>query len=633
MNFLKMFNILPVKDVEGYENLQKRINEKNAFLEKVTGCFNELNKNLIDFSKKLIFLNSNFTNITTTLEEQNIHETCKLIYQKIINELGQNNHLVEDIIKNLNEHLKAFNHEKTLYDDFKKTNKELQDEKERLVKNKDLYHKAGKEAEAKIKKFVQINFNQLSNLPEELKPELNNIVSPPIKTLNNYTLSVEKVNQFVNKYNHKQSKLLEYLPDLGSEDGVFFFRIVKLYLESLEAGEKYLNLNKKQMNDSKTVETNSKLKELIEINDIYKRNEQPVELIQYQSDLEFTKCKDENQFNIFAKSVETINKYINNNIFKNYDYNQELKKFEIGSKIKKLFNEKGEIDEKMGQDFLDSLKDVSLHKHVYVILSQLRTSNKFQKSKSLINLLGKCFNILLDNAQANKLYENAKNCIILSQTYYYSEDDNKTKIYLFEYIKNHKWLTNPGFWRMLIDSNIKSEFERYQKSNPEIDLNVEKNKNIPKRIKDKLSDIIFSQILPFTNNMVDFGIDKRIIVKIIDEFASKYSFISEHNLAATFGVVSENKEEIERMRKEYVPSLEPKTTNEEVEDKKEDLKEKKKEDSKEEKKEEKEEEKKEEANETKDKSQATSDVKEEQKEENDVSSKEESAENKKDENK
>lgn len=620
-----MFNILPVKDVEGYENLQKRINEKNAFLEKVTGCFNELNKNLIDFSKKLIFLNSNFTNITTTLEEQNIHETCKLIYQKIINELGQNNHLVEDIIKNLNEHLKAFNHEKTLYDDFKKTNKELQDEKERLVKNKDLYHKAGKEAEAKIKKFVQINFNQLSNLPEELKPELNNIVSPPIKTLNNYTLSVEKVNQFVNKYNHKQSKLLEYLPDLGSEDGVFFFRIVKLYLESLEAGEKYLNLNKKQMNDSKTVETNSKLKELIEINDIYKRNEQPVELIQYQSDLEFTKCKDENQFNIFAKSVETINKYINNNIFKNYDYNQELKKFEIGSKIKKLFNEKGEIDEKMGQDFLDSLKDVSLHKHVYVILSQLRTSNKFQKSKSLINLLGKCFNILLDNAQANKLYENAKNCIILSQTYYYSEDDNKTKIYLFEYIKNHKWLTNPGFWRMLIDSNIKSEFERYQKSNPEIDLNVEKNKNIPKRIKDKLSDIIFSQILPFTNNMVDFGIDKRIIVKIIDEFTSKYSFISEHNLAATFGVVSENKEEIERLRKEYDPSLEPKTTNEEVEDKKEDLKEEKKEDSKEE--------KKEEANETKDKSQATSDVKEEQKEENDVSSKEESAENKKDENK
>lgn len=387
----------------------------------------------------------------------------------------------------------------------KKTNKELQDEKERLVKNKDLYHKAGKEAEAKIKKFVQINFNQLSNLPEELKPELNNIVSPPIKTLNNYTLSVEKVNQFVNKYNHKQSKLLEYLPDLGSEDGVFFFRIVKLYLESLEAGEKYLNLNKKQMNDSKTVETNSKLKELIEINDIYKRNEQPVELIQYQSDLEFTKCKDENQFNIFAKSVETINKYINNNIFKNYDYNQELKKFEIGSKIKKLFNEKGEIDEKMSQDFLDSLKDISLHKHVYVILSQLRTSNKFQKSKSLINLLGKCFNILLDNAQANKLYENAKNCIILSQTYYYSEDDNKTKIYLFEYIKNHKWLTNPGFWRNLIDSNIKSEFERYQKSNPEIDLNVEKNKNIPKRIKDKLSDIIFSQILPFTNNMVDFA--------------------------------------------------------------------------------------------------------------------------------
>ena len=626
MNLFKMFNInlLPTKDVEGYENLQKRINEKNAFLEKVTGCFNELNKNLNDFSKKLIFLNSNFTNITTSLEEQNIHETCKLIYQKIINELGQNNILVEGIIKNLNEHLKAFNHEKTLYEEFKKTNKELQDEKERLVKNKELYHKAGKEAETKIKKFVQINFNQLSNLPEELKPELNNIVSPPVRTLNNYSSSVEKVNQLVNKYNLKQSKLLTYLPDLGSEDGVFFFRIVKLYLESLETGENYLNLNKKQLNDSKTVETNSKLKELIEINDIYKRNEQPVELVQYQSDLEFNKCKDENQFNIFAKSVETINKYINSNIFKNYDYNQELKKFEIGCKIKKLFDEKGDIDEKMGQDFLDSLKDTSLHKHVYIILSQLRTSNKFQRSKSLINLLGKCFNILLDEAQTNKLYENAKNSIILSQTYYYSEDDNKTKIYLFQCIKNHKWLTNPNFWRIFIEYNIHNELERYQKSNPEVDLNIEKNKNIPKRIKDKLNDIVFSQILPFTSNMIEFEIDKRIIVKIIDEFISKYNYISEQNLDAIFCLVSQSKEEIEKLRKEYDPSLEPQTAKEEAENKKEDSKEDSKQENKEE--------KKEEANETKEKPQETSDVKEDKKEEKDESAKEESPETKKDEN-
>ncbi len=389
MNFLKKlnlnFNLQITKDIEGYENLQKRINEKFEFLEKIFNSFNELNKYLKDIFKQLVTLNSNFTSITFSTEEQNIQETCKLIYQKIINNVQHDNHLVETILKTVNGHLKTFNNEKKLYNEFKQINKELQEEKEKLHNNKDSYHKLGKDAENKIKKFVEKNGKNLPNLSEESKKELDNITNPAIKAYNIYKNNVDKVNQLKNKFNNKQNILIDRLPELGNEDGVFFFRLVKSYLQNLEDGERYLNLNKKQLNESKTIETNSKLKELIEINDIYKRNEQPVELIQYQSDLEFTKCKDENQFNIFAKSVETINKYINNNIFKNYDYNQELKKFEIGSKIKKLFNEKGEIDEKKGQDFLDSLKDISLHKHVYVILSQLRTSNKFQKSKSLIN--------------------------------------------------------------------------------------------------------------------------------------------------------------------------------------------------------------------------------------------------------
>jgi hypothetical protein len=80
----------------------------------------------------------------------------------------------------------------------------------------------------------------------------------------------------------------------------------------------------------------------------------------------------------------------------------------------------------------------------------------------LIKCLGKAFNKLLEHAEKNKLYEYAKNSIILSQTYYYIEENAKDKIFLSEEIKNNKWLTNPEFWRGFIHSMIQAEFERLE---------------------------------------------------------------------------------------------------------------------------------------------------------------------------
>ncbi len=185
-------------------------------------------------------------------------------------------------------------------------------------------------------------------------------------------------------------------------------------------------------------------------------------MIQYQTDINFYKCKDKSEFDICANTVDIINKYINKDIFKNYNYQNALKNYEEILLVKKLFEEKGEIDEETSKKFLDSLKDESLHNSVFVILSQLRTNNGFQKSKSLIKCLGKAFNKLLDHAEKNKLYEYAKNSIILSQTYYYIEENAKDKIFLSEEIKNNKWLTNPEFWRGFIHSMIQAEFERLE---------------------------------------------------------------------------------------------------------------------------------------------------------------------------
>ena len=551
MNFFNFLKTNVTKEVEGYQNLQKRINDKSNYLESAFHCFSDLSKSLKDFIKQIIYYNTKFTSIIKSPEEQPIHETCKLIYQKLINDLEQNSNIIDDYINNLNYLLKKFNEEKNIYENLKRINKDLEDERIKLTKNKEAYHKTGKEAEKKIKAFVQNNIQTLSNLSPELKNELNNIVSNPIKTLDNYTSSISKVNDLVQKYNNTQNILYTILPDLGNEDGVFFFRLVKLYFQCLENCEKYLNLNKKQMNNSKTVETNSTLKILIEENDNKKQYEKKVNMIQYQTDINFYKCKDRNEFDIFANTVDIINKYINKDIFKNYNYQNALKNYEEVLLVKKLFEEKGEIDEEMSKKFLDSLNDESLHNSVFVILSQLRTNNGFQKSKSLIKCLGKAFNKLLDYAEKNKLYEYAKNTIILSQTYYYLEKNEKNKLFLSEEIKNNKWLTNPEFWRGFIHSMIQAEFERLENDSNFPFIKMIKKEPMTDEIKSKFNDVVFSQLLAYITNMIYFISDKKIVLKIADEFIKKYDYLSNSNLDTLFGIISNEKEEIEKLRKEY----------------------------------------------------------------------------------
>ena len=551
MNFFNFLKTNVTKDVQGYENLQKRINDKSNYLESAFHCFSDLSKSLKDFIKQIIYYNTKFTSIIKSPEEQPIHETCKLIYQKLINDLEQNSNIIDDYINNLNYLLKKFNEEKNIYENLKRINKDLEDERIKLSKNKEAYHKTGKEAEKKIKTFVQNNIQNLSNLSPESKNELNNIVSNPIKTLDNYTSSISKVNDLVQKYNNTQNILYTILPDLGNEDGVFFFRLVKLYFQCLENCEKYLNLNKKQMNNSKTVETNSALKILIEENENKKQYEKKVNMIQYQTDINFYKCKDKSEFDICANTVDIINKYINKDIFKNYNYQNALKNYEEILLVKKLFEEKGEIDEETSKKFLDSLNDESLHNSVFVILSQLRTNNGFQKSKSLIKCLGKAFNKLLDHAEKNKLYEYAKNSIILSQTYYYIEENAKDKIFLSEEIKNNKWLTNPEFWRGFIHSMIQAEFERLENDSNLPIIKLNRNEPMTDEVKSKFNDVVFSQLLAYISNMIYFISDKKIVLKIADEFIKKYDYLSNSNLDTLFGIISNDKEEIEKLRKEY----------------------------------------------------------------------------------
>lgn len=548
-------NFFKIKDVEGYENLQQRITDKKEYLEKIISIIKSLENSIKVCLNDVQNSNKSLENIKYSEEEKNLHDIIKLIYKKISNSFQDNLNLLNQINLHITKHKSNLDKEISYYEEFKKINKDLREEREKLNKNKDSYHKLGKKSENEIKKFAK-NIPKIEdiNQNEILQLELDNIAEPVKMALEDYRISLIKTNELIKKYNEKQSLLFRYLPDLSSEEGVFSFRLMKIYLQNLEKEDQFLNLNINQIKNNNSLETKTKLVELIELSEKTKKDEKFQKYIEYQTELDYNKCENENDFNLYANSIMLIKNFIDENIFPNYNYDDDIKRFRMSQIIKNLFKETGEIDTKLSENFFTLLNDPNIHKCVFIVLSQLRTSSKFLRTKHLIDLLGKAFNILLDTAGKNELYENVKNCIILSQTYYYN-DENKNKVYIFEYIKNHKYFKNPKFWRNFIDNMIKKELIRFETVFPDTNFSVEKNINITNTIRAKLNEVVFSQLLTYASNLKDFNFDKRIILKIIDEFIEKYNYLSKNNINSLYEMISQGEADIEQLRKEYQDEL------------------------------------------------------------------------------
>ena len=549
-------NLFKIKEVEGLENLQKRITDKKEYLENIISYFKSLENSIKEVPEKIKNANKNLSNIICQPEEENIHNSIQLIGKNTYIDFKENLILITQIIKHFLEHKDMLNKELSIYDEFKKINRDLQDEKEKLVKNKEEYHKLGKKVEKDLKKYIKnIKDSKDIYINDLLINDISMIVEKAKESYEHYQSSLNKTNELIKKYNSKQLTLFNYFPELSSLEGVFFFRLMKIYLQSLERQNENLTKNINGIKNNEPKETKTKLMELIEIAENKKKEEKIQYFIHHQSELDFHKCENITEFELNSNTINIIKNFISNDLFPHFVYDTELKNYKTCKLIKELFKELGEIDPKNAENLLNYVKDPAVYRGLFIVLSQLRTNSRFAKNKNLIELLGKAFNTIAEMSVKKKLYDHIKNCIIISQTYYY-EDENKNKIYIFEYIKNCKFIKNSHFWRDFIQDMIKKEFSRFEKVFPEANFNIEKNINITEKIKPKLNEVVFSQILTYANNMKDFEMDKRIILKIIDEFIEKYNYLSKNNIDNIYLMITEGKDDIEKLRKEYDPSLE-----------------------------------------------------------------------------
>ena len=559
------------KDLWGqYNKLHERLKKKKAYIKNLLKSLETIYDTLKDLGKKLdSFKISSDPTISESLfessestesKEEKLYGISLTInnYMKFFQSLiDYNNQTFFHITKGLEDLLKKMEAEKDEYNNFIKCLKSLSDNKIIMDKNMKLYHQKMSAAENTVRdlkdfevKKLKIN-NDPSNISNKnkLEEQANQLTNDCVKPFNIYSESVDKVNEIRVESIEMQKTLLFKYQNIEEESGktnTSFAKIILLTYENInkELVETYIDAIKTII---KNINVNKDIKRLIIDN---KGNEKPEEEIlftHFPSVIKFNESDDNKTYEIFKQTIEFIKGIIADE-YPNYNEQLEKNKNDLRELLNKLF---AKYDQEIAKKIMEYIKDAEIHKYFLIVLSKLRTNNRYEQNKTMIDFLGKILNIILDESEKTNNFDNAKNCIILSQTFYY--ENNGKKYYILEIIKKHKWLSKPEYWVKYIDIMLEPEFIKLVKRYPEITIEdiVNHTEKITNNFKKKLSDILYSQLLPFVNNMKEFEINQKKIVEITGDILSKYDFLSEEEKNNVFSLISEDQEEVNKILEDY----------------------------------------------------------------------------------
>ena len=147
------------------------------------------------------------------------------------------------------------------------------------------------------------------------------------------------------------------------------------------------------------------------------------------------------------------------------------------------------------QELISLIKKPKYKAFFLITLSKQKTKGRYKRSEKLVKELVEILINILYSSEMNNDFDGIKNCIILSETFYYEIEKNKKqennkKIYLIDYIKYYKWFQNIEFWKGIIESMIQKEIDSNEKINKK-----NKTNETPEEIKKKISNIGFSIVL------------------------------------------------------------------------------------------------------------------------------------------
>ena len=469
--------------------------------------------------------------------------------------------------------------EKEMYNQYNKTKNIYNNSKTNLEKAKKEFENSAKICEKNILNLVQLksySFNSSEDIirtEERMKLSIANT-----KTLEDkYYKCLEDANKARENEIKKQNELLKHYQLIQTDFYLKINCIISFFIPMIKKMYSSILLSLDALEDRcKKIKISQDIDDFIEKNKTDLKPDGPILFVPYypEASLEAKRTsgndkKDidnlDNNYNVILTLYQNFR-----DIRKDLNMEEEQKKYRLRFLCTKIFKigPGMEFKKEEKNELISMLKEPFYKSYFLITLSKQRTKGRFQRSETLINDLSDILHFILDESEKINDFESAKNCIILSQTFYHDKPNPKNKkenkkIYLLEYIKNYKWFKTLNFWEGIIDFMTQAEISKTEKINKKNNIN-----ETPIEIKTRLSNIGFSQVLSYSNSMMEFKMNIKDIFKVIDTFVKKYE-IDPGMAEAIYDNIknskqSEEDEEKEKYFKELEEKYEMKKENEKI---------------------------------------------------------------------
>ena len=532
------------------------IKQKNEEIKTIQKLSSDLNKELINTYNDVNKNKNNYLNSLSKTEEivnKFYTERSKISQHEsgLGQQMPENEYtLLKDQIKNkLNETTNSIKSSKKL-------EKAYQDSISQFLKIHNKYVKSHNSFTEKIRKLT-------CDLSDEIKTL---IVSFMLSYKNNYKQPLSSIDEYINKFNilEEGKEIDKKISNEYKSDNLLKIIIPNNY--RLKTISLLKNTNYIKTEDNSNSNTNKETKETKNSNILQKKKtilklEDGFEEMEYISDesliqtikslfKNFTLI-DKEDFNIqleesksktqqyILKIVSNMNSYPYGKFGKNSDKNKNINISEY--KRKELSTD----------ELLDLKELLDIHENRIIFLQKLsdyRSRGKFYLDITDYTLLSKFFNIICDKVKRDFDYHSAEMSIILSQTYFIEE--NNRKKYLQEGIKGNNLFKDKTFWEEILVYSINKEIMKTMKR----DSKTKENK---KNSDNKLSNVVFSQVLTLIDNMFEFDIESNIIQGIFEPKINYYKLNKGLKRAINDAIKSkqEEKEAFKKVKKENEKAL------------------------------------------------------------------------------
>ena len=567
--------------------LHERYNREHNHISNFLDMMSKYQLACFEFSKQITnILNKNYilseSNTSTLYRSMQNYYKVLLIHSNAFKETFESIKInLMPVTKSISD---SFQKEKEMYNSYVKTRTIYINNKTNLEKIKKEFNQKSKDCETLV-----YNAKKAKIFSTATPEQINKMENKASENLANTALFEDKYVQALNEANksreneiNSQKKLQSYYHNIDTDYYGKIRMMTGFFISCLKRMFSTISVEIDDLN-----ETFNKINIEQDINDFvekFKTNAKPDSIIKYvpykpapeivSNSIINSNANDKKNL-IVSYEVIVVFKKLFKFIRTDLDMEEEKKKNRFRILTYKIFSQAHNVSftQKELSEILLLLKQKTYRSYILTILAKSRTKG-FKKSEKLINDLAEIINYILDLEEKEKDLNMALACITLGETFYYEKINkfsNKTeKKYLIEGIKENKWVSTIEFWNGIINLMIQKE--------------VEKSSDIKNNEKDKkkvFNQIVYTQIFTYSNNMLEYNINKNEICTLVENLSNKYQHQKEdydkiiNNINKKDIIIEKNEKKNKEKKKE---EKEEKKEKKEEDEKKEDNKEEDKKD-------------------------------------------------------